>query len=207
MKNFRDTVALWHIADFDCKDERITKATVIKSYEGLIQTNKDKIAKLTAKKDAAQVKALEAEVKTFEQKIQTEKDRVKAHVDAQAKNFEAGRNLISDEFLAKFEAYLDDIYNDKAEEELLDAIAQWFIKNGAVGVVADDVRKYLRPIGRKGASARKSCETGKHTTREKGNKLRDAFLGGLCDDPAFISLLPKYSWINKIEKKAKKSNK
>ena len=122
-------------------------------------------------------------------------------------NFEKGRNLIGADLLGKFEAYLDDIYNDDAEMELLNAIAQWFISNGAVGVVADDVRKYLRPLGRKGASAKKSCETGMHTTREKGTKLKDAFLGGLCDDPSFMALLPVYSWTNKIEKKAKKSDK
>ena len=207
LKGFRDTIAKWHIADFDCKDERITKATTIKSLQALIDTNEQRISKLKGEENKTKRDAIRKESKEFEQKIQSEIDRVKAHVEAQQKNFDAGRALINDDMLGKFEAYLDDIYNDAVETELLEAIAQWFIKNGAVGVVADDVRKYLRPIGRKGASARKSCETGKHTTREKGNKLRDAFLGGLCDDPAFISLLPVYSWNNKIEKKVKKSDK
>ena len=207
LKNFRDTIAKWHIADFDCKDERITKAAYIKNYQGLIETNEQRISKLKGAEHEAQRKDLRTEIKSFEQKIQAEVDRVKAHVDAQAKNFEAGRALINDDLLGKFETYLDDIYNDAVEADLLNAIAQWFIKQGAVGVVADDVRKYLRPIGRKGASAKKSCETGKHTTRDKGNKLRDAFLGGLCDGPNFVSLLPVYSWTNKIEKKVKKSDK
>ena len=204
LKNFRDTIAKWHIADFDCKDERITKATVIKSYQGLIETNETRIAKLKGPENEVARKDLRAENKGFEQKIQSEKDRVKAHVDAQATNFEAGRSLVTDALVGKLEAYLDDIYDDTKEDELLQAVVDFFTTNGAKGVVKDDVRKYIRPIGKRGASARQSCLTGKHTTRDKGNKLKDAFLGGLCDDPAFISLLPVYSWTNKIEKKGNK---
>lgn len=207
MKNFRDTIAKWHIADFDCKDERITKATVIKSYTGLIETNETRIKKLSGPENETKRKDLRAEIKTFEQAIQSEKDRVKAHVDAQAKNFEAGRALVTDALVEAFEAYLDDIYDDGKETALLEAIVKFFTDNGAKGVTVDDVKKYIRPIGRKGASARQSCLTGKHTTRDKGNKLKDAFLGALCDDPAFIALLPVYSWTNKIEKKAKKQDK
>lgn len=207
LKNFRDTIAKWHIADFDCKDERITKATVIKSYQGLIETNETKIGKLKGPENEVERKDLRAEIKSFEQKIQSEKDRVKAHVDAQQKNFDAGRALVTDALVEAFEAYLDNIYDDANETALLEAVVAFFTDNGAKGVTVDDVKKYIRPIGRKGASARMSCLSGKHTTREKGNKLKDAFLGGLCDDPAFISLLPVYSWTNKIEKKAKKSDK
>lgn len=204
LKGFRDTLAKWHIADFDSKDEKITKSKTINSLTGLIETNMVVIGK---SKDASVIAKREAEIKEYEAKIEEEKARVKKHIDALAPNFKAGRDLISDELVKKLEAYLDDIYNDDVEKELLEAIAKWFISHGAVGVVADDVRKYLRPIGRKSASARKSLETGRHTTREKGNKLRDAFLGGLCDDPAFMSLLPVYSWTNKIEKTGKKKDK
>ena len=207
LKNFRDTMAKWHIADFDCKDERITKASVIRNYQGLIETNEAKIGKLKGPENDVARKDLRAEIKSFEQKIQSEKDRVKTHVDAQAKNFEAGRALVTDGLLEKLEAYLDNIYDDEAEQALLEAVVEFFTKNGAKGVTVDDVKKYIRPIGKKGASARMSCMTGKHTTRDKGNKLKDAFLGALCDDEAFISLLPVYSWTNKIEQKAKKSDK
>ena len=200
LKGFRDTLAKWHIADFDSKDEKITKSKTIKSLEGLIETNRTVIEK---SKDASVIAKREAEIADYEQKIEEEKARVKKHIEALEPNFKAGRELITDVLLGLFEKYLDDIYNDDVENELVDAIAKWFMDNGAKGVVGNDVRKYLRPLGRKGASAKKSCETGKHTTREKGNKLRDAFLGGLCDDPAFIALLPVYSWTNKIEKKAK----
>lgn len=207
MKNFRDTIAKWHIADFDCKDERITKQATIKSLQTLIDTNEQRIKKLTGEANAAKRAEIRKESKEFEQKIQAEKDRVKAHIDAQAKNFDAGRALVTEGLLEKLEAYLDNIYDDKAEQELLEAVVAFFTKNGAVGVTTEDVKKYIRPIGKKGASARMSCMTGKHTTRDKGNKLKDAFLGALCDDAAFISLLPVYSWTNKIEKKAKKSDK
>lgn len=200
LKGFRDTLAKWHIADFDSKDEKITKSKTIKSFETLIDTNKTVIEK---SKNPSEVAQRTAEIEEWTKKIEAEKIRVKKHIEALEPNFKAGRELINDTLLALFEKYLDDIYNDDVEAELLEAIAQWFINNGAKGVVANDVRKYLRPLGRKGASAKKSCETGRHTTREKGNKLRDAFLGGLCDDPAFISLLPVYSWTNKIEKQAK----
>ena len=201
LKGFRDTLAKWHIADFDTKDEKITKSKTIKSLETLIETNRTVIEKST---NAAEIAKREAEIKDFEAKIEAEKERVRKHIEAQKPNFEAGRNLISESLLTLFEKYLDDIYNDDTENELVEAIAKWFMEHGAVGVVASDVRKYIRPIGRKGASAKKSCETGKHTTREKGTKLRDAFLGGLCDDPALMSLLPVHSWTNKIEKTSKK---
>lgn len=206
LKNFRDTIAKWHIADFDCKDERITKQKTVKSLEALIETNDQRIKKLAGDENKAKREDIRKESKEFAQRIQTEKDRVKAHVDAQQKNFDAGRALVTDALVEAFEAYLDDIYDDSKETALLNAVVEFFTKNGAKGVTVDDVKKYIRPIGRKGASARQSCLTGKHTTRDKGNKLKDAFLGALCDDPAFIALLPVYSWTNKIEKKAKKSD-
>ena len=204
LKNFRDTLAKWHIADFDSKDEKITKSTRINALKGLIATNQTIIDK---SKDKAEIQLRTDEIKEWEKKIEEETARVKKHMEAQAPNFEAGRKLITDELVEKFEAYLDDIYNDEKEAELLQAIADWFIANGATGVVADDVRKYLRPLGRKGASARQSCLTNRHTTREKGVKLKDAFLGALCDDESVISLLPVYSWTNKIENKSKKKDK
>lgn len=207
LKSFRDTLAKWHIADFDNKDENITKSKRINSLQGLIETNRTLIEKAEISKDMAEKQKREEEIKAWEVQIEEEKARVKKHIDANVVNLECGRNLISADLLGKFESYLDDIYNDDAELELLNAIAEWFISNGAEGVVADDVRKYLRPLGRKGASAKKSCETNRHTTREKGNKLKDAFLGGLCDDPNLMALLPTHSWTNKIEKKAKKSDK
>ena len=201
LKSFRDALAKWHIADFDSKDKKITKSVRIKALQGLITTNQTIIDK---SKDVAEVQKRKAEIEAWEKQIVEETERVKKHVDALATNFEEGRKLITDELLKKFEEYLDKIYDDEVEKSLLEAIAQWFIANGAEGVVADDVRKYLRPLGRKGASARKSCETNRHTTREKGVKLKDAFLGALCDDEAVISLLPVYSWNNKIEKSSKK---
>ena len=201
MKNFRDTVAKWHIANFDMADERITKSKTIKSLETLINTNNEVIAK---SKNPAEIEKRQAEIVEFQKKITDEKERVAKHIEALEPNIAAGRDLISAEFLRKLENYLDNIYEDDIEEATLKAIANWFMENGAVGVVETDVRKYLRPIGKKMSSAKKACETNRHTTREKGNKLKDAFLGALCDDPTFISLLPVYSWTNKIEQKSKK---
>lgn len=214
LKNFRDTVAKWHIADFDKKDAQITRQKKIKLNTDKIADYKSDIEKLQNGKMQPIGKTVEervAEIETLIANLETENEETKSaytkHAESLDDNFESGRKLISDELLKKFEYYLDNIYEDDAEMELLNAIAEWFISNGAEGVVADDVRKYLRPLGRKGASARKSCETNKHTTREKGVKLKDAFLGGLCDDPNFMALLPTHSWTNKIEGKKKKSDK
>lgn len=211
LKDFRDTLAKWHIAEFDKKDAQITRQKKIKLNNDKIADYKSDIENLKSGKSTPIGKTADeriAEIEELIKGLEAENTDIKkvyeAHAEALDTSFEAGRNLISAELLGKFENYLDHIYEDEPEEELLEAIAQWFITNGAKGVVANDVRKYLRPLGRKGASARNSCQTGKHTTREKGNKLKDAFLGGLCDDKAFTDLLPTYSWTNKIEKKGKK---
>ena len=214
LKNFRDTLAKWHIADFDKKDAQITRQKKIKLNEDKIADYQSDIEKLQngkmqpiGKTVNERVAEIEAQIKNLEVENEDAKSMYSKHAESLDANFENGRSLISDDLLSKFESYLDDIYNDDAELQLLNAITEWFISHGAKGVVADDVRKYLRPLGRKGASAKKSCETNKHTTREKGKKLKDAFLGGLCDDPTLMALLPTHSWTNKIEKKAKKSDK
>ena len=214
LKDFRNALAKWHIADFDKKDAQITRQKKIKLNTDKINDYNSDIEKLQNGKMQPINKTVEervAEIETLIKSLEVENEETtkayENHATSLDANFECGRKLINDDLLEKFGKYLDDIYNDEVELELLNAIAEWFISNGADGVVAEDVRKYLRPLGRKGASAKKSCETNKHTTREKGNKLKDAFLGGLCDDPSLVALLPTHSWTNKIEKKAKKSDK
>lgn len=214
LKSFRENIAKWHIADFDKKDAQITRQRKIKLNEAKIDEYRSDIEKIQAGSIKVINKTVDeriAEINDMIAALEAENEDVKkayeTHAESLDANFEAGRKLVSEKVVAALEAYLDDIYNDDAEIALLNTLVEWFTENGAKGVIVDDVRKYIRPIGRKGASAKKALETGRHTTREKGNKLKDAFLGGLCDDSAFISLLPVYTWTNKIEKKSKKKNK
>ena len=214
LKDFRENIAKWHIADFDKKDAQITRQRKIKLNEAKIEDYRSEIEKVqngTMKVISRTIDERIAEIEDMIATLDAENEDAKkvyeAHAESLDVNFEAGRKLVSEKVVTALETYLDDIYNDDAEITLLNTLVEWFTENGAKGVVVDDVRKYIRPIGRKGASAKKSLETGRHTTREKGNKLKDAFLGGLCDDNAFISLLPVYTWTNKIEKKSKKKNK
>ena len=209
MKNFRDTLALWHIADFVIADEIMQKNARVKSLRTLIDSNNAMIEKITANTNTVtkSLSELQSEIAEWSAKIDSENATMAEFRKEQEKSIKKGYELITAELLTAIKNYLSDIYNNVYETELLNALVTWFSDNGAKDADAESVRVYIRALGLKKGSARSKCKDGKHNSMQSDNAIRDIFLGAICDEPTMQKVLPIHKFTTVIKEKAEKSAK
>lgn len=203
----RDTLALWHIADFNKADETITKGKNINNFNSMIETDKGLIVKMRESKvntiNGKTENELLAEIADFEARKVAEVERVKKLYAEYTKDIESGRALVTDSLKKAISEYVLNIFDASKETILVAALVDWFTNLGAKGVDEESVKPYMRALGVKRNSARKMCENVKHNGVASDKVLVDTFLGAICDEPTMASLLPIKKWENIIEKKAK----
>lgn len=209
MKNFRDNLALWHIADFVLADELCQKQARVKSLQTLIQSNKDMIDRLEKgdKTVLADKDTLVSEIADYESKIKTENEQMTKLREEQTVDLKKGRDLVTTELLDALNEYMADVYSDDVEQKLLDTLVEWFKNNGASDCDVDSVKPYIRAIGVKKASARVKAKTNRHNSAQSKVATIDIFLGAICDEPSMAKLLPIHKWTTIIEKKTSKKTK
>lgn len=204
-KNFRDTLALWHIADFKKADADITRNKFIAGRQTMIDTDKERLGKIEAGDATLGNKAdIEAEIAKFEAEIKAERERVakiKAEYDKSGAN---GLKLITTELQTALEAYVADCYKHETHVALAEALVKWFTDNGVKGANQDAVQCFIRPLGVKRASAKVKCATNAHITADKKKSLAELFLGIVCEEPTVKAMLPTHKWENKIAEKTRK---
>ena len=77
-KNFRDTLAKWHNADFELSAALDKKANIVKGYKTMIATDKDIIAKIdNGEKTMKTREELVSEIADFESRIAHESDVIR----------------------------------------------------------------------------------------------------------------------------------
>ena len=208
-KELRDTLTLWHIADFSKADADITKSTYIKGRQTCIDGNNDRIEKLrNGDKTLGNVtiESLKAENDVYQAQINAETERIKALKAEYDKDYQLGLDLLSEVLVNAISNVALNPFDTDAESALTSELVNFFKKYNDK-VVAADVERFVRcSYGAiKVNSSRIKCMDNRHNGAEKSNKVKAIFLGAICDELNKMNLLQEYKWQNIIEKKAKKA--
>lgn len=208
-KELRDTLTLWHIADFSKADADITRSTYIKGRKACIDGNNDRIEKLrNGDKTLGNVTidSLKAENDVYQAQINAESARIKALKEEYDKDYQLGLDLLSDVLVNAIANVASNPFDTDAESALASELVNFFKKYNDKVVVAD-VERFIRcSYGAiKVNSSRIKCMDKTHNGVEKSNKIKAIFLGALCDELSKMNLLQEYKWQNIIEKKTRKA--
>lgn len=209
LKDFRDTLALYHIADFNKADADVTKNKYVKNLQGSIKTNYERMAKIeNGDKTLGDVtiESLQEEIEEFQAKIDKEVKRIKALKAEYDKDIAKGEELVPDVLVNAMIKCAKNAFDADAESQFVSELVNWFKTNGASKVVADDVQRYARIAysAIRINSSKGKCELDMHNGVEKDKKARQLFLNAICDEPTMRSILPIYKWQNVISKKTRK---
>ena len=212
-KAFRDTLALWHIADFNKADADVTKSVYIKGRMACIETNETCIAKAETKGQKTygkkSIEKLQAEIAQFKADIEAERERVSALKEEYDKDTIKGLDLVTDDVVNAVIERSADVYSDTTLDNLKSALAEWFKANGFADADADGVTPYATAIsGQMKQSSRGKCKNNTHNkvfTVKDTKAVKNLLLGAICDEPTMKSILPIHKWENVIEKKTKKN--
>ena len=201
-KAFRATLAKWHNATFKIADELLAKNDRVKNYRGLITSNLALIDKLNKGEKIISdksVKVLQSEIDAWTTSIDKENADMTEYRNAQKSRIEEGEKLVDKSI---YEEYVATIDTDKTT--YVNAIANFLQSNG-VAPCTDTINALIASVGKKSASARQSCKSGKHNTTFSFNQWRKIFLGELCD--MMGDVLPLYKFMYVLKDNRKKSDK
>ena len=197
-KKFRTTLAKWHNATFEIADELLQKNDRVKALRTLVKSNESLIEKLNKGESiigSKTVAELQTEIDGWNAQIVTENAQMAEYRKAQSARFKEAENLVSKSI---YEAYCGE-----GEVSYTDAIATFLSDNG-IEPCTDTISLLILAIGKKSASARQMCKSGKHNTTFSFQQWRKIFLGELCD--MMGDCLPLYKFTYVLVDKRKKSN-
>ena len=198
-KNFRAVLAKWHNATFEIADELLQKSDRVKALRTLINTDKTLLEKLDKGEsiiDKCTPSEIQAEIDGYQSKIDHENAAMAEFRKAQADRLSKGEDLISK---ALYEAYTKS-FEDMDSYTV--AIAQFLSDNG-VEPCDDTIKVLISAVGKKSASARNMCKSGKHNTVFGYTQWCKIFLGELCDIMGDTLPLYKFTYVLKDERKNK----
>lgn len=199
-KNFRSTLAKWHNATFEIADELLQKTDRVKALRTLIDSNNALIGKLAAGETIIGSKSIDDlrnEIDAWTASIDKENSAMAEYRKAQVDRFKGAEDLVSKSI---YEAYCN---FDTVDNYTL-AIAQFLADNG-IAPCMDTISALISAIGKKSASARQMCKSGKHNTTFSFQQWRKIFLGELCD--MMGKTLPLYKFTYVLKDNRKKSDK
>lgn len=175
-KNFRDTLAKWHNADFELAVALDKKANIVKGYKTMIATDKDIIAKIdNGEKTMKTREELVSEIADFESRIAHESEVIRELRDVQKSRLESAYELLSKDL---HKAYVDYI-KDSKRDEYVESLCVFFEKNGLEPT--ESINDFVACVGKKKATTRNKIASAKHNDAFSYNAWRDIFLGELCD--------------------------
>lgn len=198
-KKFRSTLAKWHNATFKIADELLAKNDRVKALRTLIDSNNALIDKLNKGESiigSKTVAELQTEIDAWSASIDKENSAIAEYRKAQSARFKEAEDLVSKSI---YEAYCGE-----GEVSYTDAIATFLSDNG-IEPCKDTIGLLILAIGKKSASARQMCKSGKHNTTFSFQQWRKIFLGELCD--MMGDCLPLYKFAYVLKDNRKKSDK
>lgn len=198
-KKFRSTLAKWHNATFKIADELLAKNDRVKALRTLIDSNNaliDKLNKGGSIIGSKTVAELQTEIDAWSASIDKENSAMAEYRKAQSARFKEAEDLVSKSI---YEAYCGE-----GEVSYTDAIAT-FLSNNGIEPCKDTIGLLILAIGKKSASARQMCKSGKHNTTFSFQQWRKIFLGELCD--MMGDCLPLYKFAYVLKDNRKKSDK
>lgn len=198
-KNFRAVLAKWHNATFEIADELLQKSDRVKALRTLINTDKTLLEKLDKGEsiiDKRTPSEIQAEIDGYQSKIDHENAAMAEFRKAQADRLSKGEDLISKALYEVYTKSFEDM------DSYTVAIAQFLSDNG-VEPCDDTIKVLISAVGKKSASARNMCKSGKHNTVFGYTQWRKIFLGELCDIMGDTLPLYKFTYVLKDERKNK----
>lgn len=175
-KNFRDTLAKWHNADFELAVALDKKSSIVKGYKTMIDTDKDIIAKIDNGENALKSREdLLSEIADFENRIAHESKVIAELREVQKTRLEDAHALLSKELHKAYCDYITSGDNSTYVEEL----CKFFENNGVEPTMG--VYDFVCAIGIRKATTKQKITSEKHTTSMSYTQWRDLFLGFLCD--------------------------
>lgn len=198
-KKFRSTLAKWHNATFKIADELLAKNDRVKALRTLIDSNNALIDKLNKGESiigSKTVAELQTEIDAWSASIDKENSAMAEYRKAQSVRFKEAEDLVSKSI---YEAYCGE-----GEVSYTDAIAT-FLSNNGIEPCKGTIGLLILAIGKKSASARQMCKSGRHNTTFSFQQWRKIFLGELCD--MMGDCLPLYKFAYVLKDNRKKSDK
>lgn len=196
-KNFRATMAKYHVARHQLNDTINKLNDALKSWNKIMDGDFDDLDDLKngnaegVLRDEATIKS---SIATAHANIERIKDTLsKAREKAQA-SCEKAEALVT-----------DDLYNAYAHDEnFADAIATWFKAQGFTDATAENCDAFTRYIGNhsKNNSARQSAKKGYLTDCQNKKGFIKLWLGSLCDDLQKDGVINAYKYQFDVTKKA-----
>lgn len=177
-KNFRDTLAKWHNADFELAVALDKKSKIVASYKTMINTDNELIAKIDNGESNGVIKTREelvAEVTDLESRIKSESNTIAELREVQKSRLESAYALLSKDLHKAYCDYIASGDNSTYFEEL----CKFFENNGVEPTMA--VSDFVCAIGIRKATTKQKIKDAKHTTNMAYTQWRDLFLGFLCD--------------------------
>lgn len=202
-KSFRDTMAIWHIFDFELADMRKKKSAEVANAKGIIKTDLELIEKKSFGIHDEQY--YRNQIAQMTQNIADSEKRLADWQAEQDKNVSKVTAIFGKTLYKSYVASMEDENGAWRTSGYTQAIADLLAEQGLTP--AWDTLDTLYHCVRKGKGTGSSkAETGKHNKPMSENVWRAVFMGELCD--LMGAVLPKYKFINiltKAEKKALKA--
>lgn len=200
-KSFRDTLAVWHVYDFELDDEKTKRNKTISNCKGLIASNLELIEKLqNGEKIIGKytVESLTQQNADFEQKIADARATLQKWADGQKSAVDKATALFSKSLYLAYVGYI----NDGNESAYSDAICEFLADNGLTPC-ADTVKTLVQCVGDNRGTGSTKAETHKHNRAYSEKIWRQIFMGRVCDTMG--NVLPTYKFMNILTREQKKA--
>lgn len=200
-KSFRDTLAVWHVYDFELSDEVAKRNKTISNCKGLIASNLELIEKIQNGEKiigSYTVESLTQQNTEFEQKIADARATLQKWADGQKSAVDKATALFSKSLYLAYVGYI----NDGNESAYSDAICEFLSDNGLTPCT-DTVKALVQCVGNNRGTGSTKAETHKHNRAYSEKIWRQIFMGGVCD--IMGSVLPTYKFKNILTREQKKA--
>lgn len=200
-KNFRDTLAKWHDADFALAEKIMRKNESVQGYKVALATEQGLLAQVeagekgkfkTAEEYRATIADLQASIHALSADLQEFRETQKAR-------YQSAHDLLTKGLYTAYVEYITDGNRDG----YVSALAQFFTENGLEPAM-DSINDFISAVGKKKATSAQKIKTGKHVGAMSYNAWRDIFLGEVCDVMADALPIYKFTYVLKKDRQNNK---
>lgn len=181
-KNFRDTLAKWHTADFEIAEEINKTYDYVESRKKCIETNVEFISDEKNAMNFVELSKRKEEIEKFETDIAIASQKLSDYKKEQVNRLDAGLRLVTEDLYNAYETYAKDTENTEKYQAYIVTIAQWLLNNGVVPKMATCIA-ISGIVGTSGGanSAKGKVKNGTHNKIVTKKSFPKVFIGGMCD--------------------------
>lgn len=201
-KDFRTTMAIWHVYDFESKDYAKKINTQIANRKSMIASNLEYIEKGNFKMHDKEW--YEADNATHQACIEDYKAERKAWEDAQVENVKKAQALFPKSMWNAYIASAGTADGAWRTTPYADAIAD-FLRIQGFTPAWDTIDALYHAVAFRAGTGNTAVESGKHLTTQTETAWRKIFMGAVCD--IMGDILPTYKFQYILTKAAKKAAK